>query len=1096
MRILLSFLAIVAAGFASPPYVWLVDSLVKVFPDDVARPSQPGVVLVPRNGHGSVQVALRSDEAVPKAAVEVTLGGGLQVQVRRVGYVPVGSNPPDTPYDEVLRPAPALFPDPLFEESMFPLVAGRTEAAWITIYAPATTRPGEYTGEIKATGTAPLRFRVHVAEATVPERQTLKVTNWFNLDRGHLSRYFKIDSDESYWEVLGNIGRVMAEHRQNVILTPVADLTGFEVRDGSLAFDFTGLDRWVDTFEKAGLAGTIEGGHLLSRASGYHTALVVPAYVIENGSAVPRNLEPDDPRAEAFFNAFLPALYAHLKQKGWLSRYVQHIHDEPHDEENPIYERYGKIIRRNLPGVPTVDAVGLDQDIRFFAEVADIWVPVLGSFDHQLDKIRTHVSKGGQAWFYTCIFPQSRYLNRFIDYPLLKTRLLHWFNYRHDFTGFLHWGGNFWGPRPFENVQTVINDNRTLLPAGDNAIVYPDPQNRSVLSSIRLEQMREGIEDYELLAALARRDPKKATALAQAAIPNINDYVRDIAEFRSLHARLLGETVPKPPAEKPTPTSAAISPVKAWLVDALVKVFPGDAAGKNALDIPVIDAARRSHTSIQLALRSDRTLGNVAVDALPLAGPGLPIETATVRRVEYVVVTTNTRDTPEDELVARAPGLFPDALLPDTAGTLEKDKTRSVWVTVAVPARQEPGEYKGVLRVRQGAEELVRVPYILRVHAATVPEDPPLAISNHFTFNDSLIGMIYGCSRWTEEWWALIRNIARFLGSYHQNSIVADPVSMAIVRVEDGRLHYDFSNFERFVATFQEAGVDRYIEGGNLLTRRRERGAPIMMRAWLAEGERAELRTLPYADSQAQAFLRSFLPELSALLEKRGWTAKYLQGVLDEPHAGEYDAFAETAALVRKLLPRVRMIEPVGARQDLAFMDPVDIWIPQLGSFDEARLAELRKHADAGGELWFYTALTPRGRYPNRFIDYALLKTRLLHWMNFRYGFRGWLHWGGNYWGPEPFLDTQPVINDGRTYLPPGDAYIVYPDKLRRSVHSSIRLEQMREGIEDHALLEQLARRDPGAAERLAREAVASFTDYVREPRVFRALRRKLLEAL
>ncbi len=42
-------------------------------------------------------------------------------------------------------------------------------------------------------------------------------------------------------------------------------------------------------------------------------------------------------------------------------------------------------------------------------------------------------------------WPAGRHLNRFIDYPLLKVRLLHWFNFRHNLTGFLHWGGNFGG---------------------------------------------------------------------------------------------------------------------------------------------------------------------------------------------------------------------------------------------------------------------------------------------------------------------------------------------------------------------------------------------------------------------------------------------------------------------------------------------------------------------------------------------------------------------------------------------------------------------------------------------------------------------------
>ena len=339
------------------------------------------------------------------------------------------------------------------------MAANRTEAIWITLYAPASAKPGRYDGEAvlesggRKIASAPFGFEI--TQAAVPEHQVLKVTNWFNTSAASLAEQFPIKgSDDRYWHLLGNIGRVMADHHQNVLLTPVFELTTPRIEGGKLAYDFSRLDRWVETFEKAGLIGTIEGGHLLARPLGFDSPLEVPAYVIEEGKISTRGLSPDDPRAEAFFDSYLSALYAHLKEHGWEKRYIQHIHDEPHGAENPIYNRYAKIIRRNLPGVPTLDAIGLDQDISFFADVADIWVPVLSSFDHQMDKIRDHVAKGGQAWFYTCIGPQGRYLNRFTDLPLLKTRLLHWFNYRHDFAGFLHWGGNYWGPEPFHNVQT------------------------------------------------------------------------------------------------------------------------------------------------------------------------------------------------------------------------------------------------------------------------------------------------------------------------------------------------------------------------------------------------------------------------------------------------------------------------------------------------------------------------------------------------------------------------------------------------------------------------------------------------------------------
>ncbi|HKW99190.1 MAG TPA: DUF4091 domain-containing protein [Bryobacteraceae bacterium] len=489
-----------------------------------------------------MQFAVRTAEPVDALGVTVKLSGRIETQVRCAGYVSVRSNPPGSPADEVARRAPAKFPDPLLEDLPFRLDANQTVPIWITVYAPAGTAPGVYTGETvfrsgsKVLASVPLR--IEVTRAIVPPKQTLKVTNWFYLDQTQLSHYYDLAGNpDGYWEILANIGRVLADHRQNVILTPVLSLTDARLDGASLAYDFSRLDRWVETFRQAGTAELIEGGHVLDRASGYDSPLKVPAFVIE-GSEVQRvTLSPDDPRAEAHLNSFLPALYAHLKERGWLTQYVQHVLDEAHGAELPYYLRYAAMVHKDLPGVRTIDAI--DQTAGALGDACDIWVPQLGKFDDGFDTIAAHVNKGGQAWYYTCLYPQGRYLNRFIDYPLVKTRLLPWFDFRYGLTGFLHWGGNYWDADPFSNTEPAIENGKEVLPAGDAFITYPWREKNSIHSSLRLEAMRQGIEDYELLRALAQTQPEKAREIANQAISTPVDYVRDVPTFRKLERELL-----------------------------------------------------------------------------------------------------------------------------------------------------------------------------------------------------------------------------------------------------------------------------------------------------------------------------------------------------------------------------------------------------------------------------------------------------------------------------------------------------------------------------------------------------------------------------
>ena len=531
---------------------WFADSLIKVFPSDTAprhAPKKPEIWAA-RNGHASLQFVIRPAEALggvraeiepPKSPDGEALAG---VTVRPVGYVVVGSHSKNTPPEELVGEAPGWFPDPLLD---FPIEVkpNRTQAFWISVSVPGDAAPGVYRGAVMVrAGTRSLAragFAVRVVAATVPKARTLKVTNWFNLsDKAARQFYNAPIFSPDWWTLVENIARVMAEHRQNVIITPLMELIVPSVEGGELRYDFTNFDCWVETFRKAGAMDYIEGGHVLGRGrEGYSGALQVEIFQAANGQVQTLAVPADDPRAESFLAGFLSALNTHLEAKGWKGIYLQHILDEAHGTEPPVYARFAAMVRRYLPGVRTMDAVDAEHMPDELRENCDVWVPQLGLFDDQMDLLNARMRSGHEVWFYTCLFPNKRYLNRLIDYPLLKVRVLHWLNFRYGFTGFLHWGWNYWSPEPMNDTQPVIDNNTELLPPGDAFIVYPDPAHKSVYSSIRLEAMREGIEDYELLRVLKEKNPAKADRLANQAIRSFTDYVRGVPGFRSIERQLL-----------------------------------------------------------------------------------------------------------------------------------------------------------------------------------------------------------------------------------------------------------------------------------------------------------------------------------------------------------------------------------------------------------------------------------------------------------------------------------------------------------------------------------------------------------------------------
>ena len=536
-------------------HYWFVDSLVKVFSGDLPAksPAKRADLWAARNGHVSAQIVLRSSQPLNGLTAEcnpLKSSSGSEIngiQIRAVGYVIVASHTENTPPEELVGTAPGWYPDVL-QNLPVDIKPNHTQSIWITIHVPADAAPGRYEGsvQLRAGGhvLAEPALRLTVTGATVPQERSLKVTNWLSFDDLQLRPFFQAERfSPAWWAFVENVARVMGEHRQNVIITPLDMLVSGEAAGDEVRYDFSNFDRWADIFREECGFTYIEGSWVLNRENDSYTGrLVVPVLLLENGKVTTESLYPDDPRVEPALNSFLTALNQHLEQKGWKNSYLQHLLDEPHGSEPPYYARYAGIVRRCLPGVPTIDAIDVPDSEGIPREImqnSDIWVPQLGRFDKSVDMLQKRIQSGKEVWMYTCLFPTGRYMNRLMDFPLIKTRLLHWVNFRYNYTGFLHWGGNYWTPEPIKATQPVINQNQTLLPSGDAYIVYPDKEHTSILSSIRLEAMLEGIEDYELLKVLAGHDPAQADALARQAVSTFTDYVRDVAAFRKIQRNLL-----------------------------------------------------------------------------------------------------------------------------------------------------------------------------------------------------------------------------------------------------------------------------------------------------------------------------------------------------------------------------------------------------------------------------------------------------------------------------------------------------------------------------------------------------------------------------
>ncbi len=547
---LVLFVATLPTAFAEQTAqldMWAVDPLVKVFRDAEPGDGAEAVADAARGEHASFQIVVRCRQPVTGLAATVTElraeDGEAVIKPRAprfVGYVPV-DRPIHLPPKDQLRKPPCDYPDPLLEAKSVNIEADQSQPIWITVHVPLDAESGEYTGTVTVAGEAgpdkvdvsarkPLKLRVHDVQI---DKTRLWVTDWFSVTSRHLDINPERESPEFY-ELMRCYARNLAEHRHNVALISPLALTLYSVNeDGELEFDFSRFDKWVNVFIEEGVIGRIEGGHIGGRRGGWNSGFVVRVRQVEDGKAVSKNVDPASAEADKFYSRFLPALVNHLREKGWLERYMQHLADEPITTNADSYRALAELVHKYAPELPRIDALHTKK----LVGAIDIWVPQLDYLAKDYEHYKKRQKNGDEVWMYTCVFPQGEYANRFIEQPLLKTRLLHWINYEYGITGYLHWGYNKWRDKDPYKYNTPPHPFPPYLPAGDAWIVYPG--RIGPWDSIRFEAMRDGIVDHELLCRLAEFDPAKARELAARHVLDFDKYDTDIETFRSTRRELL-----------------------------------------------------------------------------------------------------------------------------------------------------------------------------------------------------------------------------------------------------------------------------------------------------------------------------------------------------------------------------------------------------------------------------------------------------------------------------------------------------------------------------------------------------------------------------
>ena len=510
--------------------VWVADSMRVVTPltfpgkKEISEPCIVDVELA-RRERESFQIAITCGGArawtngnVRVSALKnsrgETLKGSLSWQ--RVGYV--AREPGYNVHPLGVPERETWLPDPLLPAAPFRVRKASTQGLWFTVHADHDAKSGVYTGRISLVedgfSRATVRVSVRVRSFSLPE--TFGMPSAFCVMDGFTRAQY---GEERYAEMRRQSWDVMLEHRLNpddisrTSPPPIDDLLWARKR---------GMNR-------------------------FNILNIVPPPKDPNArwvcSAPPEALFND-----TFYDEFkkrLSPYVAELKKHGLEKMAYLYGFDERNEEYYKGIDSLWRKIKADFPDIPVMTTALMYSDMERgktnpYLESVDWFCPLTQTYRPAIsERLR---AKGKQAWWYVCCGPVYPHINfASIEYPPMDGRIIGWLTFRYRSDGLLFWHVNDWRNQELIDLDDTYlaswKTGNSLRMPGDGILLYPGKDR--ILPSIRLAQIRDGIEDYEWMQLAEARAGRSATeAVVGKLVKTMTDVERDPKTVRGLRSRL------------------------------------------------------------------------------------------------------------------------------------------------------------------------------------------------------------------------------------------------------------------------------------------------------------------------------------------------------------------------------------------------------------------------------------------------------------------------------------------------------------------------------------------------------------------------------
>jgi hypothetical protein len=398
------------------------------------------------------------------------------------------------------------------------------------VHVPKDAVAGTYRGafQVRATGVDSVEIPVELViwDFVLPDGPTHE--NHFG-GFGPVAASFNLSTaSEEYQRIEARFIEMMANHRINPPLPHRLRPTVAE--DGVVSFDEEMDQLFAEFMEKHHVTNVGVPGSPFSQAS-----------------------EEDREKTCDYYRSW----YAYLEGKGWEKGAYLYMLDEPNDAI--AYERVRDLGALVQEAEPRLRRVVVEQPYTQDPEWGtldgslDIWCPLFG-FIHE-PSVKRVQEQGDEVWSYTALVqrPPSEYYPDFdsvdgedppywqIDFPVTAYRIAPWLNRRYGITGLLYWSTVCWS---YPNRNPWHDPGFRISYNGEGSLFYPgtDAGIEGPIASIRLKNLRDGMEDYEYFAILADLGGEEAVEqIVREAVPTWGTWKQDPYLLPQLRRRLAEE---------------------------------------------------------------------------------------------------------------------------------------------------------------------------------------------------------------------------------------------------------------------------------------------------------------------------------------------------------------------------------------------------------------------------------------------------------------------------------------------------------------------------------------------------------------------------